>query len=91
MASISIALGLNFLPEHDLTIWTSFEGYRDTYDSWVEDKDSGVPKTWSKMIRVKKLASMRKIAELIKHTLDTWRSMTQVPRLRVINRKRQLV
>ena len=43
------------------------------------------------MIRVKKLASMRKIAELIKHILDTWRSMTQVPRLRFIDRKRQLV
>ena len=91
MASISITLGLSFSPEHDLTIWTSFEGYQDTYDSGFEGKDSGVPKIWSKTIRVKKLASMRKIAELIKHILDTWRSMTQVPRLRVINRKRQLV
>ena len=91
MASISIALGLSFSPEHDLTIWTSFEGYQDTYDSGVEGKDSGVLKIWSEMIRVKKLTSMRKIAELIRHILDTWRSMTQVPLLRVINRRRQLV
>ena len=52
MASISIALGLSFSPEHDLTIWTSFEGYQDTYDSGVEGKDSGVLKIWSEMIRI---------------------------------------
>ena len=91
MASISIALGLSFSPEHDLMIWTSFEGYQDTYDSGVEGKDSGVLKIWSEMIRVKKLTSMRKIAGLIKRILGTWRSMTQVPRLRVIDRNRQLV
>ena len=91
MANIPIAPGLSFLPEHDLTIWTSFEGYQDTYASEIGGKSSGVPKIWSKMVRVKKLASMRKIAELMKHILDTWRSMTQVPRLRFIDRKRQLV
>ena len=91
MANIPIALELSFLPEHDLTIWTSFEGYQDTYASEIGGKSSVVPKIWSKMVRVKKLASMRKIAELMKHILDTWRSMTQVPRLRFIDRKRQLV